>query len=75
MKIGTIYKCIWHEMGYTGIDQKGWEMLLFLRTEVLTRTDGAIVTNYRFYDILASEERLLDENLAQQCEEIDTEET
>ena len=71
MKVGTIYRCIWGEMGYSSIKQRGWEMLLFLRTETITRTDGVIVTNYRFHDILASEERLLDEGLAHRCKEVD----
>jgi len=76
MKVGHIYSCKFRNRyeRHRPDELRGWDMLMFLRTETIDRSDGVIITNYRFYDILSSETRLLDEGLIQYCEEVILEE-
>jgi hypothetical protein len=76
MQVGQIYSCKFrHRYERHHIDKlQGWDMLLFLRTETIDRSDGVIITNYRFYDILSGETRLLDEGLIKYCKEVVLEE-
>ena len=74
MTAGLIYSCKWMH-GFGNPTYCGWEMLMFLGTRTINRSDGITITNYRFYDILQGETRLLDETLIKYCKEINLEET
>ncbi len=73
MTAGLIYSCKWRH-GFGSRTYCGWEMLMFLRKETINRSDGVVVTNYRFHDIMTGETRLLDESLIKYCKELDLEE-
>ena len=47
---------------------------MFLGTETILHSHNKYVTNYRFYDVLQGETRLLDEGLVKHCKEINSEE-
>ena len=68
MTAGLIYSCKWRH-GFGSRTYCGWDMLMFLRKETIT-----LSTHYRFYDIVAGEERLLDETLVKYCKELFLEE-
>ena len=75
MTAGLIYECKWDNPRWmTGSGyQRGWSMLLFLRKETINRSDGIVVTNYRFHDLVEGKEVLMDESLAHKCTEVDVE--
>ena len=73
MTAGLIYSCK-RRYGHGKRSCCGWEMLMFLGTRTINRSDGVTITNYRFYDILQGETRLLDEGLVKYCKEINLEE-
>ena len=70
MQVGQLYSCKWRCL----YEERGWDMLMFLGTESINRSDDIIVTNYRFYDVLTGETRIFDIGLIKHCKEITTEE-
>ena len=76
MKVGLLYSCKWtsatHYQDFT--IERGWDMLMFLGTRIIHRSDGVVVTNYRFYDVLTGETRIFDKGLIKHCKEITLEE-
>ena len=73
MTAGLIYSCKWKH-GFGSRVYCGWDMLLFLGTETIKHSHDEYVTNYRFYDILQGETRLLDKGLVKYCKELYSEE-
>jgi len=70
MQVGQLYSCKWR----TNRSARGWDMLLFLGTQIIHRSDGVVVTNYRFYDVLTGETRIFDKGLISHCKLLDKEE-
>jgi hypothetical protein len=68
MEIGKLYSCKWKVWAIK--DDRGWDMLMFLGIDPIHRSDGVVVTNYRFYDVLTGETRILDRGLIRHCKEI-----
>ena len=68
MQVGQLYSCKWNV--WAGKSHRGWDMLLFLGTQSINRSDGVVVINYRFYDVLTGETRILDKGLLRHCKEL-----
>ena len=70
MTAGLLYECRWSTMGYSSINKQGYDLLLFIGIEEIHRSDGVIVSNYRFHDIINNESVLMDQTLIRYCNEI-----
>jgi len=68
--IGKLYSCKWGTLTSKGTSVRGWDMLMFLGIDPIHRSDGVVVTNYRFYDVLTGETRIFDEGLVRHCKEL-----
>ena len=75
MQVGQLYSCKWGTLSRSkGTSVRGWDMLMFLGTQIIHRSDGVVVTNYRFYDALTGETRIFDKGLIRHCKPLDKEE-
>ena len=70
MTVGLLYECRWARMGYSSIEPQGWDLLLFIGIEAIHRTDGVVIENYRFHDLVNNESVLTDKGLIRYCKEI-----
>ncbi len=69
MTAGLLYKCKWRH-GHGHRTYQGWNLLLFLGVETINRSDGVVINNYRFHDVIKNESVLMDKGLIKYCEEI-----
>ena len=74
MQVGSLYSCKWTSSPISTIE-RGWDMLMFLGTQTIHRSDGEVVTNYRFYDVFMGEARILDKGLVRHCKELTKEDS
>ena len=73
MTAGLLYKCRWrtNQWNYERNSwDRGWDMLLFIGVETINRSDGIVINNYRFHDVVKNETVLLDKGLIRHCKEI-----
>jgi len=73
MTAGLLYKCRWrtNQWNYERNSwDRGWDMLLFIGVETIKRSDGIVINNYRFHDIIKNETVLMDKGLIKYCKEI-----
>jgi len=73
MKAGLFYECRWAQMGYSQIERRGWDFLMFIGIETINRSDGVVIDNYRFMDMTTGETFLMDQSLALRCKELNAE--
>jgi hypothetical protein len=70
---GLLYECKWrtNQWNYDNNSwDQGWDMLLFIGVETIRRSDGIVINNYRFHDIVNNKSVLLDISLIKHCKEI-----
>ena len=73
MTAGLLYKCRWrtNQWNYENNSwDRGWDMLLFIGVETIKRSDGIVINNYRFHDVINNKDILLDKGLIRHCKEI-----
>ena len=70
MTEGLLYTCKWDKYNGMAWGKQGYEMLLYMGTDVIHRSDGVVITNYRFFDVIQSKEVVFDKSLIKYCEEI-----
>ena len=73
MTEGLLYSCLWHTNRWNTKKKRwthGWEMLLFIGVETIRRSDGVVINNYRFHDVIENKTVLLDQGLTKHCKEI-----
>ena len=73
MKAGLLYECKWRTNQWNDANNswdRGWDMLLFIGVETIHRSDGVVVSNYRFHDVIQNQSVLMDRSLIRHCKEI-----
>ena len=73
MTAGLLYSCQWRTNQWNHDNNswdRGWDMLLFIGIETIHRTDGVVIENYRFHDLVNNESVLTDKGLIRYCKEI-----
>ena len=73
MTAGLLYKCRWrtNQWNYDNNSwDRGWDLLLFIGIETIHRSDGVVINNYRFHDVIENKSVLMDKGLVRYCKEI-----
>ena len=73
MTAGLLYECKWRTNQWNHDDNtwdQGWDLLLFIGVETIHRSDGLVIDNYRFHDIIKNKSVLMDKRLIRHCKEI-----
>jgi hypothetical protein len=76
MTAGLLYSCKYRTNRWNDENNSwdhGWELLLFIGIESITRKDGHVINNYRFHDVIKNRSVLMDKSLTRHCKEIKAE--